>query len=88
MQIIIFFPEIVGYSLNILNTLTLRHCLEHKEKVAIIIDLGAQKENYTINLDMKDEQATLTLPLLFYACSPTLETKSNASVPKESQSTS
>ena len=57
-------------------------------KITIIIDLGAQKENYTINLDMRDEQATLTLPLLLYAYIPTLEAKSNASAAKESQSTS
>ena len=37
---------------------------EHKVSIAIIIDLYAQKEKWSNNLDMKDEQATLTLPFV------------------------
>ena len=37
--------------------------LEAQEiKVAIIIDLRAQIENWPFNLEAKDEQATLTIP--------------------------
>ena len=53
--------------------------LEHRVEVAISIDLCTQQDSASINLEMKNEQATLTFLLLLYACSPTQETKSNAS---------
>ena len=63
--------------------------LEQRMKGAIIIDFCAQNENWSCSLKMKDEQAMLTFPfsvMLSYACSPTLEAKSHASVLKESKS--
>ena len=38
--------------------------LEHRVEVAISIDLCAQQESASINLEMKNEQATLTLPFV------------------------
>ena len=56
---------------------------KYRVNVAIIRNLRSQKENWSINLNMKDEQATLTL-LLLYACIPTIETKFNDRASKES----
>ena len=60
---------------------------EHGIKVAITIDLCFQKETESFNLGMKEEHATLTLLLLLYAYSPTLQTKSHTSGPTERLST-
>ena len=47
------------------------------------IDLCAQKENSSSNLEKKDELAMVALAYALLPCSPKLDIKCHASAPKE-----